>query len=425
MLPLPYGDRLVNRELSPVEAARIGGELSALPQLHPEAEQLYDAAQIARGGYSPLDGFMGRGELQSVLAIGRLPDGRPWPLPILLTPPGRTNAEVIARVRPGDDVALLDDRERLIAVLRLREKFPLERGDVATAAFGTRDVAHPNVRALNATGATVLAGRVDLVRPPAVPVPRLELSPSETRAMFQRRGWSSVAAFQTRNVPHRGHERLHRLTLERGDIDGLLIHPVVGPRQAGDYPPELVTAAYEAYLRGYLPAQRVALATLTVGMRYAGPKAALLFAIVRRNYGCSHYIVGRDQAGVGDFYDAYAAHRIFDEFPVGIEPLRYQALGFCPECGEMVSDRSCGHPKESRRLTSQTLVRNALRDGTTLPEGVLRPEVEALLGRPGRSPPGGRDPSDPGPSPGGTAPERLAERVTIDPRRRLSAATSN
>ncbi|MCI4320892.1 MAG: sulfate adenylyltransferase [Thermoplasmata archaeon] len=379
MIPPPHGGRLVERSLDPRESDRLRAQIDDLPQLRPEIEQVFDAAKIAEGAYSPLDGFMDRATFEGVRESLRLPDGLPWSLPIILTPPGREALATIGELRPGDQVALIDGNGRFFALLHYREHFALDRSATARQVYGTTDPAHPNVAALAATGPTAVAGTVDLLQPPEYAFPRLELTPRKTRELFERNRWKSVAGFQTRNVPHSGHEQLQRMTLERDDIDGLFIHPVVGPLKPGDYRPEVVLDAYRTMIREYYPTDRVALGTLTISMRYAGPRAALFFALVRKNYGCSHYIVGRDQAGVGTFYDPYACHRIFDEYSLGIVPLRYREMFYCERCGGMSSDKSCRHPPEVRSRTSQTRVRTALREGRPLPLEILRPEVAEVL----------------------------------------------
>jgi sulfate adenylyltransferase len=416
VLVSPHGGSLVDGQLAPREVERKDARFSDLPKLRPEVDQVYDAARIAEGAFSPLTGFMDRATLSSVLLTGRLPSGVVWPLPIILSPPGPQNAAVIARLRPGEEVALVDPAGGFFATLVLQEKFPIDRATLAVGTYGTSDPQHPNVRALSSTGDTVLAGRVELLRPPASPVTAGELTPRTARQLFERRGWEHVAAYQTRNVPHTAHEHLQRAALERDDVDGLFIHPLVGPLKTGDYRPEIVLAAYEALVDGYYAPGRVVLSPFTLGMRYAGPKAALFFAIVRKNFGCSHYIVGRDQAGVGTYYDPYACHRIFDEFPVDVVPLRYRELFFCPRCGGMVSDKTCGHDPSLRARTSQTRVRQAITDHQPLPLDILRPEIAALLGRPGTLLDGG-----PGPlrSPGG-APALAAAPLPRTPSRVLA-----
>lgn len=405
MIPLPHGGHLIDGRFSAVEAERRRDELEDLPQLWPEIDQIYDARQIGIGGYSPLTGFMDREMLDGVLTESRLPDGLPWTLPIVLTPPDERNRRVIESLRLGEEVALRDPVGRFVALLRLREKFPLDVGRIAREVYGTTDSRHPNIADLERTGSIALAGPIDLL--PEAPETRgpYELTPEEMREDFRARGWASVAGYQTRNVPHRAHEYLQRLTLEREDIDGLLVHPVVGRLKPGDYRSEVVVAAYEKLIATYFPAERVRLATLSITMRYAGPRAALFLAIVRKNYGCSHYIVGRDQAGVGSLYDPYAAQMIFDDLPVGIVPLRYAESFYCRRCDGISSPKTCPHAPEERERTSQTRIRTAIRDGQPLPQEILRPEIAELLRA------GGETVLNLPPSPTGRSPTPLAHPV--------------
>lgn len=376
----PYGGRLVARELSEAARSNRDAELRDLVTITPSIDQLYDAEKIAIGAYSPLEGFMDSETVRSVTTTGRLLNGLPWSIPIHFPVP--TDAQGVASVRPGDEVGLLDGQRRLIAVLHVEESFPLDRKALALATYGTDDPKHPNVADLLAGGDTAWAGRVDLVHRLLSPWERPEPTPQETRAEFARRGWGRVAAYQCRNPPHTAHEYIQRLTLEREDVDGLLIHPVVGRLKKGDYRPEVILDAYDALVRHYYPADRVMMAPLTITMRYGGPKAALFLAIVRRNYGCGVYIVGRDQAGVGKYYEPYACHRIFDAFDIGVLPVRYDESFFCRRCGWMASGKTCVHPVSDRAETSQSRIREALASGAPLPPEILRPEVAEILRKP-------------------------------------------
>lgn len=379
MIPEPYGGRLVSRVYSDAERARRESELRELPKLYPFVDQLYDIEKLATGAYSPLEGFMDSATVESVIERGVLPNGLAWPLPLVLAPSAADRQERTKDLRPGDSVALVDPADRIVGVLHLTERFPIDRQRLARAAFGTEDPSHPNVADLFALGEEAWSGPVDLVQPLQLPARALELTPEATRAEFARRGWKSVAAYQCRNPPHTAHEYLQRLTLEREDVDGLFVHPVVGRLKKGDYRPEIILRSYQELLNAYYPKDRVFLSSLSITMRYAGPKAALFFAIVRRNYGCSHYIVGRDQAGVGKFYDPYACHRIFDTFDVGVTPLRYEETHFCRRCGWMATGKTCAHEPSERVATSQTRIRAALAQGEPLPTEIIRPEVAAVL----------------------------------------------
>jgi sulfate adenylyltransferase len=379
MIP-PHGGRLVHRELSEPERDRREAEIDELPQLTPFDDAVYDAEKIAIGAYSPLEGFMDQSTLDSVLGRGRLPNDLPWTMPIVLAP--RDGARGAKDAKPGDDIALRDAGGRFFALFHFEEAYPLDRTRLAERAYGTTDPQHPNVADIrDSLGDTAWAGRIDLVRRLEFPHRRFELTPEETRARFRELGWRNVVGYQTRNVPHTAHEYLQRCSLERGDVDGLFVHPVVGRLKKGDYRPEVIVEAYDTLVRHYYPANRVVLGSLSIAMRYGGPKAALFLAIVRKNYGCGLYIVGRDQAGVGRYYDPYASQRVFDEYDIGVTPLRYEETFFCEPCGWMATPRTCAHSPNTRLNTSQTRIRGALSRGEPLPSQILRPEVAKILAR--------------------------------------------
>ena len=382
MIPEPHGGRLVERLLTSAERLRRETELTSMMTLTPGVDQRYDLEKIGTGAYSPLEGFMGSAALDSVTGSGRLPGGLPWSLPILLPVGSPTDRATAERLRPGDEVALVDPARRLRGILHFEERFRFDRKRVAQSAFGTLDPGHPNIPELLGGSDLAVAGPIEAVAPAPSTTGPPELTPRSSRDLFRSRGWQNVAAYQCRNPPHTAHEYLQRLTLEREDVDALLIHPVVGRLKVGDYRPEVILRAYEALVKGYCATDRVVLSPLTISMRYAGPKAALFLAIVRKNYGCSHYIVGRDQAGVGKFYDPYACHRIFDTFDVGIIPLRYEEAFYCRACESTASAKTCPHPPTERVDTSQTRIRKALQDGGEIPSELLRPEVAAILREP-------------------------------------------
>lgn len=379
MIPSPHGGRLVTSYLGPQAVERLHSGLGDLPKLWPEAEQLQDAVQIGTGAYSPLDGFMDRETLDAVLLNSRLPSSVPWTMPVLLTPPGRRNRPAIEGARPGQEIALLDAHDRLVGRLHLCESYPLERTRIARAVYRTTDVHHPNVGALQRTGDTVLAGKVEVVAPSESVERPFELTPTDTRGIFYRRHWSSVAAFHSRALPHRAHEYLLRLALDRDEIDGVLVQPAVGSAGPEEYRASVILAAYESLIANYLPVNRIVLASLPIRMRFAGPRAALFLAIVRKNFGCSHYIVGRDQAGIDRYFDPYESQRIFDDLPIGVAPLRYPEMFLCRQCQSIVSSRSCPHSEADRVRMSQSQVRRALVAGSPGQLELLRPEVAALV----------------------------------------------
>ncbi len=382
MIPVPHGGRLVDRTVPEPERARREAEAADLPQVVPFVDQLYDAEKIALGAYSPLEGFMGPAELEPVLDHGRLANDLPWPVPVYFPVPEGPGSEAVAKLRAGDEVALLDGARRPVALLAIDERFRLDRAAIARRTYGTEDPAHPNVADILRHGEVGWSGRVRLLRRLETVAGRVEPSPAEMREEFRRLGWRTVAAYQCRNPPHTAHEYLQRVTLEREEIDGLLVHPVVGRLKKGDYRPEVILDAYDALVGAYYPARRVIVRPLGITMRYGGPKAALFLAIVRKNYGCGAYIVGRDQAGVGKYYDPYACHRIFDEFDIGVVPLRYEESFFCRRCGWMASEKVCPHGPAERVVTSQTRLRESLAKGESLPVEIVRPEVAEVLRRP-------------------------------------------
>jgi sulfate adenylyltransferase len=382
MIPTPHGGPLVHRLATDAVREKRDAELRDLPTVAPFIDQLYDADKIGIGAYSPLDGFQGSEAIASVAAKGRLPNDLPWTIPIFFPAPARAARARLKGIGPGDEVAIVDGQGKAIALLTIEEEFRLDRSAIARGVYGTEDPAHPNVADLLAAGETAWAGPITLLRRVEIAGGRPDPTPAETRDEFARRGWRSVAAYQCRNPPHTAHEYIQRLTIEREDVDALFIHPVVGRLKKGDYRPEIILEAYSALVQHYYPSSRVLVQPLGITMRYAGPKAALFLAIVRKNFGCGVYIVGRDQAGVGKYYDPYAAHRVFDEYDIGIVPLRYEESFFCRKCGWMASQKVCPHDPSDRVQTSQTRIRESLTNGTELPVEILRPEVAAVLRRP-------------------------------------------
>ena len=304
-------------------------------------------------------------------------------MPILLAPSGTENREVVRALSLGDEVALADTTGTPFAILHVEDKFGYDKGAFAQGTYGTTDPKHPNVADIASAGEIALGGKIDVLRRLPHPTGAFEMTPAETREAFARRGWHDVAAYQCRNPPHTAHEYLQRLSLEREDVEALFIQPVVGRLKKGDYRPDIILRAYQALVEHYHSHDRVMLGALSITMRYAGPKAALFLAIVRKNYGCSRFIVGRDLAGVGSYYDPYAAHRIFDEFPIAdLLPLRYEETFYCRTCGWMATKKTCGHPASDRIDTSQSRIRKALAEGQPLPPELLRPEVAAILREP-------------------------------------------
>ncbi|MEM0096970.1 MAG: sulfate adenylyltransferase [Conexivisphaerales archaeon] len=373
MIPEPYGGKLVENIMNENEKQRVLSD--KLPLITTVMEQVYDAEKIAIGAFSPINGFMGSEDYDQVLDKTQLSNGLPWSIPIILTPTDRS----INALKAGDEFLLNGLDGEPFVLVKIEEKYNIDKGRFAEMTYGTKDMAHPNVFDLQKWGEVAISGKVKLIKRLSVPAAQYEFTPKETRNIFENRGWKNVAAYQARNPPHMAHEFIQRMTLERDDIDGLFIQPVIGKLKKGDYKPEIIMKAYEIFIKNYYREDRVLLGSLSIAMRYAGPKAVLLYAIMRRNYGCSHYIVGRDQAGVGSYYDPYDGQRVFDRYDIGVKPVKYDEVFYCTKCGMMVSSKVCPHGPEYHIDTSQTKIRKLLVEGKQLPLEILRPEVAKIL----------------------------------------------
>ena len=367
----PHGGQLVDRRLNADEATDLASSpLSSLPLTAAEAA---DLRALATGAYSPLTGFMGAKEHESVTESMRLPDGTLWSIPVCLGVPDGV------RVDSGR-LALRGERDELLGLLEVEEVFERDRAGEAELVYGTTDPAHPGVARVLGSPSRAVAGPIQaVVEPLDGPVGARALTPLETRAAFQARGWRTVVGFQTRNPVHRAHEYLMKCALEM--VDGLLLHPLVGPTKEGDVPAEVRMRAYEAVL-GYFPPERVLLAALVAPMRYAGPREAVLHALVRKNYGCTHFIVGRDHAGVGSYYGTFEAQELIASLPsddLGITPLRFDNAFYCRRCLAMATGKTCPHPDPDHVALSGTQVRSMLAAGQLPPSEFSRAEVAELL----------------------------------------------
>jgi sulfate adenylyltransferase len=333
-----------------------------------------ELGNLAAGAFSPLVGFLGQTAVEAVVSASCLPSGLPWTIPILLdVSPGG-----VREMRGSDRVLLTCEDGAPLAILEVQEVSKWDRRAVAAGTFGTLDDHHPGVARMLGREAYLVAGPIEYLG--RVPATRYgsPATPRATRELIVARGWRKTAGFQTRNVPHRAHEYLQRVALEV--CDGLLIHPTVGWKQNGDFRPETVLGAYTVLLRHYLPPHRVILGALPTPMRYAGPREAAFHALVRKNYGCTHFIVGRDHAGVGRFYDTYAAHRFLEGLPdLGIVILNLAGPFHCPKCGGPATARTCPHGDDERVEISGTDIRRRLRDGLPLGPELMRTEVADYL----------------------------------------------
>ena len=375
----PHGGTLVDRCVSGDRAEKLRGEAASLPRIDLDSRESSDFEMIATGGLSPLTGFMDSAAYRSVLESRHLPGGKlAWTIPITLAPAGNA----VSRVKPGDRVALhYGEGGPLAGILTVTEIYPLEKEREADVVYRTTDQAHPGVAALYAQGDQAIAGDIEAVSlPPYGDFADHRLTPAQTRQAFADRGWKSVVAFQTRNPIHRAHEYLQKCALEM--TDGLLVHPLVGATKGDDIPAGVRMQCYVALLDNYYPKDRTMLAVNPAAMRYAGPSEAIFHAIIRKNYGCTHFIVGRDHAGVGNYYGTYDAQEIFDEFEpsaIDIVPLKFEHSFWCNECEGMASGKTCPHGRESHVALSGTKVREMLRAGEVPPMEFTRPEVAQIL----------------------------------------------
>jgi sulfate adenylyltransferase len=351
----------------------------ALPQVRVTSREKGDLIMLGIGGFTPLDGFMTRADWEGVCDGCRTASGLFWPIPITLS----VDAETAHRIRVGADIALVDpDGDSPLAVMKVNEKYRIDKAHECMSVFRTADPEHPGVKMVMAQGEVNLAGSVKVLSDGGFKARygALFMTPAETRAEFERLGWSRVAAFQTRNPMHRSHEYLAKVAIET--CDGVLVHSLLGALKPGDIPAEVRTRAISALMEKYFLPATVVQAGYPLDMRYAGPREALLHALFRQNYGCSHQIVGRDHAGVGSYYGPFDAHKIFDEIPhdaLETRPMKIDWTFWCYQCGGMASGRTCPHEDKDRLLVSGTKLRKWLSEGSPVPAEFSRPEVLEIL----------------------------------------------
>ena len=351
----------------------------SLKQISVSSREVGDLIMLGIGGFTPLDGFMTHADWLGVCDGMRMADGTFWPIPITLSA-DKATADTISE---GMDIALKDgETGEIIATMAVTEKYTIDKAHEAMQVYKTTDLEHPGVQMLMAQGEYNLAGPVKVLSQGGFPEKygKQFLTPQETRDLFREKGWKTIAAFQTRNPMHRSHEYLAKIAIET--CDGVLIHSLLGKLKPGDIPAEVRANAIETLIKNYFVEDTVVQAGYPLDMRYAGPREALLHALFRQNYGCSHLIVGRDHAGVGDYYGPFDAHKIFDEIPenaLKTKPLKIDWTFWCHKCGSMASMRTCPHSAEDRLLLSGTKLRKALSENTEVPDNFSRPEVLTIL----------------------------------------------
>jgi len=377
----PHGGTLVDRIVPPDQGNQCREAAASLPSITLTAKQSCDLEMIAIGAFSPLTGFVNECDFTSICTSMRLADGTPWPIPITLA----VDAAVMETLQVGGRAALCHADGTLLAIIDIESIYAHDKELEIPNVFGTDDAAHPGVQAVLDEGEWLIGGPVEVItvtpeHEPGEQFPKYRLGPSATRAVFAERGWATVAAFQTRNPIHRAHEYLCKCSQEI--CDGLLIHPLVGETKPGDIPADVRMACYETIIDNYFVPERTVLSVMPAAMRYAGPREAVLHAIVRQNYGVSHFIVGRDHAGVGDYYGTYDAQQIFDEFKPGeilVTPLKFEHAAWSHKAQGMVSAKTFPKIKGDQVFLSGTKVRELLAQGTRPPEEFSRPEVADVL----------------------------------------------
>jgi len=372
-----HGGRLINRELTGVERETLLERVPAMPRIALRPREISDLEMIANGAFSPLEGFMCEDDYVAVRGNMHLASGLPWTIPVTLS----TSEEFASGLHEGSAVALFAGDDHLLGVLHLRQKFRYDKQREAERVYLTTEEAHPGVAALYDQGDWLLGGPISLLNRPKTPAfPDYRLDPARTRDAFNKKGWHRVVAFQTRNPIHRAHEYIIKCALET--VDGLLLHPLVGETKSDDIPAAVRMECYQAMLEHYFPRTRTMLAVNPAAMRYAGPREAVFHAIIRKNYGCTHFIVGRDHAGVGNYYGTYDAHYIFNEFDpeaLAITPMFFDHSFYCRRCDAMASNKTCPHDSSEHVTLSGTKVREMLAKGDLPPGEFSRPEVAQIL----------------------------------------------
>lgn len=372
-----HGGRLVNRIPEGKDREALLELIPSLPRLVLNERERSDFEMIAVGAMSPLDGFMAKEDYLSVLDRMRLAKGLPWTIPVVLAVKEGDGGEFVE----GEKIALTGPDDTVYGVMELNEKYQIDKMMEASAVLLATDDGHPGVRYLDTITDTYLGGSIQMLeRPSHKRFEDYRLDPKETRVLFKAKEWETVVAFQTRNPIHRAHEYLQKCALEM--VDGILVHPLVGQTAKGDIPAEIRMECYKILFKHYYQPARTALSIFPAAMRYAGPREAVFHALVRKNYGCSHFIVGRDHAGVGDYYGTYDAHHIFrqfDRYEIDITPLFFDHSFFCTKCGNMASEKTCPHSSEDHVFLSGTKVREMLAEGKVPPPEFTRPEVAELL----------------------------------------------
>jgi sulfate adenylyltransferase len=372
-LPKPHGGKLANRILEKTKREQILDEIDELPKIIVDKETINDIRNIAEGVFSPLEGFMEQRDYTYVIHKDRLANGTPWTIPIVLD----ASRNVRSYVSEGDDVILTEEAGQPLAVIHVSEIYSFDKKDTALHVFGTTDKSHPGVQKILKLEEFLLGGKIDMIDKPQNKHEKYHLNPTETRKIFEKKEWKTIAGFQTRNIPHLGHEYIQKTALTF--VDGLFINPIIGKKKKGDFKDDVILTTYKTLIKNYFPAESTVFGILQTEMHYAGPKEAIFHAIIRKNYGCTHFIVGRDHAGVGDFYPPYASHEIFKQIPdLGIIPLFFPSVFLCNTCKTISNDKTCPHSQKCHHEISGSRMRQDILNGE-VDDVTVRPEVAEIL----------------------------------------------
>lgn len=363
----PHGGKLVNRLIKKDPAGLFSISITE--------DLANDVENIADGIFSPLEGFLDKEDFDRVISKGRLANEVAWTMPTVLD----VDDSTAKKMKDAGDVLLKNPHGIGVAILKVEETFSFDKEKMAQGVYGTTDIKHPGVAKTHSMKDVLVGGKIDFIqRPNDTEIRKYRMTPQQTRKTFQEAGWKTIVAFQTRNPPHVAHEMLQKTAITTRD--GIFVNPLIGKKKSGDFVDEVIVKSYETLIENYYPPNRCKLGTLHTEMKYAGPKEAIHHAIMRQNYGCTHIIIGRDHAGVGNYYDPFAAHKIFDDYPdLEITPIFFPAFFYCKKCLTFTNQKACPHDVESREQISGTKLREMIQDGKAPSEFILRPEVSKII----------------------------------------------
>lgn len=368
-MPTAHGGRLIQRYQTTEKE-----QYTDLPTLPISTNTAEDLLNIAHGVFSPLKGFLTHNELDSIIHHKRLPEDTPWTIPIILDYDPKKHPDI----KEGDTILLNNNETGTTASLDIEDMYTYDKKTIAQEVYRTEDIQHPGVKMTYDLKPALLGGTITLHHTDTREFDDYHLTPKETRYLFKQKGWKEIVAFQTRNPPHIGHEYVQKTALTF--VDGIFINPIIGKKKPGDFRDDVILASYETLMKHYYLKERSVMAILRTSMKYAGPREAIHHAIMRKNFGCTHFIVGRDHAGVGTYYGPYDAHNIFNEFPdLGIMPIFFRSFSRCTKCNSVVNDKICPHDQQYHINFSGKQIRKLLTEGKIPPEDMMRKEVAETI----------------------------------------------